>query len=41
MLIATERRETEVAVLDGTNKILKLKLRYVTDTQAAYYIVRP
>lgn len=41
MLIAAERRETQVAGLGRTKEIFKLKLRHATDTQAAYYVIRP
>lgn len=41
MLIAAERRETQVAGLGRTKEILKLKLRHATDIQAAYYVIRP
>lgn len=41
MLIAAERREAQVADLGGTKEILKFELKHATDTQAAYYVVRP
>lgn len=41
MLIAAERRETQVVGLGRTKEILELELRHAADTRAAYYVIRP